>query len=84
MAEPMNIWQLEEYAKSNNGWKSGHFVCVNEKGLFEFKWLDAYCGLIEPVQEKKAERHFIKSDQLRKFFGDDQKYIPTIGYDTEE
>lgn len=77
----MNIWQLEEYAKEHNGWKAGHFIAISEKGIFEFKWLDAYYGFIEMVQPKRDG--FINTKTLRDFFGDEQKYVPTIGYDDE-
>lgn len=47
--EPMSIWDLQEYAK-DNGYDKGRFLCVNEKGVFEMQWLDAYYGLIKILQ----------------------------------
>lgn len=47
----MNIWQLEEFAKEN-GYNSGRFICINEKGVFEFQWLDAYYGFVKILQPK--------------------------------
>lgn len=78
----MNIWQLEEYAKENGGYKTGRFIAINEKGIFEFQWLDAYYGLVQIIKDGQAENSFIKTSQLREIFGDDQKYFPTIGYET--
>lgn len=34
--EPMNIWELQEYAK-DNGYNTGRFLCVNDKGIFEMQ-----------------------------------------------
>lgn len=83
MAELMDIWQLQKYAEDNGGYKSGRFLCVNENGIWEMKWLDAYFGLIEVLQLKPKERGFLSTKDLREFFGDEQKYLPTIGYDTD-
>lgn len=84
MAEPMSIWQLEEYAKDNGGYNSGRFLFVSEKGFFEMQWLDACYGFVQILQPELKEKGFLTTKQLREFFGDDQKYLPTIGYDTEE
>lgn len=78
--EPMNIWELEEYAK-DHGYNSGRFIAINEKGIFEMKWLDAFYGFIELLQPEPKERGFFSSKDLISLFGKDQKYIPTIGYD---
>lgn len=75
----MRIYELQEYAKEN-GYNSGKFVCVCEKGFFEFRWLDAYFGLILMIQPK-AEG-FLSVKQMIDLFGCDQKYFPTIGYDS--
>lgn len=53
--ETMNIFQFQEYAK-DNGYNSGRFICVNEKGLFEFQWLDAFFGFITIVQPEQKEK----------------------------
>lgn len=79
----MNIWQLEEYAKDNGGYNSWRFVAINEKGIFEMKFLDAYYGLVQILQPKQDIDFFLKTSQLRELFGDDQKYLPTIGYETD-
>lgn len=85
MAEPMNIWQLEEYAKDHEGYKTGHFLSISEKGIAEFKWLDAYCGIAQIVgNDGEVDNHFITTKQLRKIFGDDAKYLPTIGYKEDD
>lgn len=78
--EPMNIWELKEYAKKY-GYNSGRFLCVNEKGIFEMKWLDAYYGFISVLQPEPKEKGFITVKMLIKEFGENQKYIPTIGYE---
>lgn len=75
----MNIWQLEEYAKNHNGWKTGRFIAVNERGIFEFQWLDAYYGFIQMISPKQDG--FLSTKTLREIFGDDQQYIVTTGYD---
>lgn len=78
--EPMNIYQLKEYAK-DHGYNSVRFLCVNEKGIFEMQWLDAYYGLISVLQPEPKEKGFITVKTLIKEFGENQKYIPTIGYE---
>ena len=85
MAQPMNIWQLEEYAKQHDGYNSGHFLSISEKGIAEFKWLDAYYGLAQIVNnDGDTDNHFITTKQLREIFGDDAKYMPTFGYREEK
>lgn len=85
MAEPMNIWELEEYAQKHGGFNSGRFIAVNEKGIFEMKFLDAYMGIVEFLQPKPKAQGFVRTKELREYFGSDQKYLPTIGYeDTDE
>lgn len=75
----MNIWELQEYAK-DNGYNTGRFLCVNEKGIFEMQWLDAYYGLVSVLQPEPKEKGFITVKQLVECFGKEQKYTPTIGY----
>lgn len=76
----MNIYELQEYAKKH-GFKTGHFLCICEKGVFEFKWLDAYYGLIQLLHPQTDG--FLKIDTMIELFGSRQEYIPTIGYDKE-
>lgn len=78
--EPMSIWDLQEYAK-DNGYDRGRFICVNEKGVFEMQWLDAYYGLVKILQPAQREDGFVTVKQLIELFGREQKYMPTIGYD---
>ncbi len=80
--EPMSIWELQEYAK-DNGYNSGRFVCVSEKGFFEMQWLDAYFGLVKILQPEPKEDGFITVKQLAEVFGNEQKYVATIGYEIE-
>lgn len=77
--EKMNICKLQEYATEHGGYSGGKFICFNEKGIFEFEWLDAYMGLIKIVQPEIEG--FVTMDTLQELFGDDQTYTPTIGYD---
>lgn len=78
--ESMRIWDLQEYAK-DNGYDSGRFICVNEKGTFEMKWLDAYYGFVIILEPKQEKDGFVTVEKLIELFGREQKYIPTIGYD---
>ena len=73
----MDIYELQEYAK-DHGFNTGHFLCNCEKGLFEFKWLDAYLGFIQSVQPEMDG--FLSIKTMIELFGYQQKYIPTIGY----
>lgn len=82
--EPMNIWQLEEYAKLHSGYDCGRFIAITEKGIFEFQWYDAYYGLVKILQPEPPEDGFITVKQLVELFGSEQKYMPTIGYETED
>lgn len=81
--EPMNIYALQKYAQ-DNGYNSGRFLCVNDKGIFEMRWLDAYYGLVELLQPEPKEKGFITISQLIELFGNEQKYMPTIGYESED
>lgn len=79
MAEPMNIWKLKEYAQYNDGFNSGHFICINsDLGIFELKWLDAFFGFVKFIQPEIEG--YVTTQQLREIFGDEQLYIPTTGY----
>ena len=79
----MNIWELEDYAQKHGGYDKGRFICVNEKGLFEFQWIDAYFGFLKMLQPKEIDG-FISRDQLVELFGRGQEYMPTIGYEEEK
>ena len=76
--EFMSIYDLQEYAKEN-GYNTGRFLCVCEKGLFELQWLDAYYGFIKFLQPEIGGT--VMTKQMIEIFGKDQKYLPTIGYD---
>ena len=78
----MNIWQLQEYAQKNGGFDSGRFLVFFEKGFLECQWLDAYFGFIRIVQPERDG--FFTVEQFRQEFGDEQKYLPTVGYKEEE
>lgn len=82
--EPMNIWELEEYAKTHGGHDSGRFIGLTEKGIIEFQWLDAYYGLAKILQPKPPVDGFITVKQMIEWYGSEQRYTPTIGYETEE
>lgn len=81
MAEPMTIFELQKYAQEHDGYNTGRFICVSEKGLSEWKWIDAYFGFVELLQPKPKQKGFITVNQLREIFGNNQEYLPTIGYD---
>lgn len=80
----MNILELKKYAKGNGGYDTGRFICVKEGGVFEFKWLDAYFGFLWILQPRIDTKGFITVEVLREMFGDDQLYLPTIGYSDDE
>jgi len=81
--EPMNIYSLQKYAQ-DKGHNTGRFLCVNDKGIFEMQWLDAYYGLVKLLQPEQKEDGFITIRQLIELFGNEQKYMPTIGYENED
>lgn len=81
--EPMNIYALQQYAQ-DKGYNTGRFICVNDKGIFEMQWFDAYYGFVKLLQPEQNEDSFITIKQLIELFGDEQKYIATIGYENED
>jgi hypothetical protein len=73
--EPMNIWQLQEYAKQN-GFNRAEFMGIGTGGgIFQGKFLDAYSGIIAP----RGKDGFIMISTLRAALGDDAQYIVTGG-----
>lgn len=78
----MNIWELQDYAKKHGAYEKGRFICITNKGLFEFQWVDAYYGFLKMLQPKEIDG-FITRDQLVELLGRDMEYIPTIGYEEE-
>lgn len=79
--ETMRIYELQEYAKKN-GFKTGHFLCICEKGVFEFQWVDAYYGFIKMIQPEHDGMIMVKT--MIDLFGMKQEYLPTIGYDSDD
>lgn len=77
----MRIYELQELAKKF-GFNTGRFLCINERGVFEFKWLDAFFGFVEFLEPKV--KGFVKVDTLIELFGMEQEYLPTIGYDIKD
>ena len=75
--EMMKIHELKEFAE-NHGFNTGRFLAITKKGTFEFQWLDACYGFILVLQPK--QEGFIGIRTLIDVFGEDQEYLPTIGY----
>ena len=48
------------------------------------QWFDAYYGFVKLLQPEQNEDSFITIKQLIELFGDEQKYIATIGYENED
>lgn len=68
MAVPMNITEIEEYAKEN-GFDSCEFLMITQNGgTFNGKFLDAYFGF---VQIPKLGDGFIRLSEIRKEYGSD-------------
>lgn len=75
--EMMKINELKEFAE-NHGYNTGRFLAITRNGTFEFQWIDAYYGFVLILQPK--QEGFIGIKTLIDVFGEDQEYLPTIGY----